>query len=140
MSSIGLSTLSTVLAPLEQWAKDEWAKIEAEGIKIEQEVEPVLESGLALAVKDFGQIAVQTVVNLMGAAGTALSGGEKLNLTATTIVQAAESAGKTIASQDVTALAQNAYTAVVGQAPAQGESVGQEVEDVANKVVDDVKG
>lgn len=131
-------TLTDILAPLEAAAEAEWAKVKAEVIAIEQKVEPIIESGLALAVQDFGQLAVQTVMSLLGAAGTSLSGGEKLNLTATTIVQAAETQGKKIAAQDVTALAQNAYTAVIGKAPAAGETLVQEGVDVAEKVASDV--
>lgn len=130
--------LSDILAPLEDFAKAEWDKVKAEAIVIEQEVVPVLESGLALAVKQFGQLAVQTVMSLMGAAGASLSGGEKLNLTATTIKDAAVQAGVALAEQDVTALAQNSYLAVMGHAPAPGESLAQQGVDVAEKAAGDV--
>lgn len=131
-------TLNDVLAPLEAFAEAEWEKVKTEAIKIEQEVEPVIESGLATAVKQFGQLAVQTVINLMGAAGVALSGGEKLNLTATTIKDAAVQAGVQLADADVTALSQNAYIAVMGKSPAPGETAAQEAIDVAEKAAEDV--
>lgn len=129
--------LSDILAPLEDFAKAEWEKVKAEAIVIEQEVVPVLESGLALAVKQFGQLAVQTVVSLMGAAGAGLSGGEKLNLTATTIKDAALQAGVSLAEADVTALAQNSYIAVMGHAPAAGETAAQMAQEVAEKIGSD---
>lgn len=131
-------TLNDILAPLEDFAKAIWAKVEAEAIVIEQKIEPVIESGLALAVTQFGQLAVQTVVNLMGAAGAALSGGEKLNLTVTTVTDAAQKAGVQLAAHDATALAQNAYIAVMGHAPATGETAAQMAADVVEKAAGDV--
>lgn len=110
-------TFSDIAASLETFAEQEWQKFEDGAIAIEQKIEPVVESGLAQAASQFGQLAVQTVMNLMTAAGASLSGSEKLNLTATTIVQAAEKASVQIAAADVTALSQSAYTAVIGKAP-----------------------
>lgn len=131
-------SLKDIAASLEAFAVQGWDKVKAEAITIEQEVEPVIESGLAQAVSQFGQLAVQTVMNLMTAAGASLSGGEKLNLTVTTITDAAEKAGVALAAQDATALAQNAYTAVIGTAPAAGETVVQEAAQVVEKAVGDV--
>ena len=102
-----MTTLSSIVASLEADASAEWAKVKAEATVIEQEVEPVVESSFATLASQFGTLAVSTVMNLMGAAGAALSGGEKLNLTATTIVQAAEAAGVATVEGDVTALAKN---------------------------------
>lgn len=131
-------TLKDIVAQLEGWAEEEWQKVEAEAVKIEQEVEPVVESSFAQAVSQFGQLAVSTVTNLMTSAGAALSGGEKLNLTVTTITDAAEQAGVQLAAADATALANNAYTAVMGKAPSPGETLVQEGVDVVEKAATDV--
>lgn len=111
-------TFATIAADLEGFAEAEWEKVKAEAIVIEQKVEPVVESAFAQAVQQFGQLAVQTVMSLFGAAGAGLTGSSKLNLTATTIVEAAEKQGVTLAEADVSALAKNAYTAVIGTARA----------------------
>lgn len=111
------NTLSQIVADLEAFAVKEWKVVEAQTVEIVQEIEPVVENGFALLVKQFGQLAVATVVNLMTSAGAAMTGSEKLNLTATTVVDAAEKAGFSVLAADATALANNAYVAVMGTAP-----------------------
>lgn len=106
-----------VIKDLEAFAEKEWEVVKTEAIHIEQELLPVVETAFIQALQQFGQLAVQTVVNLMTAAYASLSGGEKLNLTVTTIVDAAEKQGIAIAEADATALAKNAYAAVIGKAP-----------------------
>lgn len=102
---------------LEAMAETAWEKVENEAIEIEQKLVPVIEDGFAMLLNDFGTLAVNTVINLMTGAFAHLSGSEKQNLTATTITDAAESAGKAVLAADVTTLAKNAFIAVVGKAP-----------------------
>lgn len=109
-------SLQTIITTLEGYAETALQKIEDEGKIIVQELEPVIESAFTQLCAQFGELAVQTVVNLMTAAGESLSGSEKLNLTATTITDAAIQAGKQALAADVTALAKNAYEAVLGKA------------------------
>lgn len=130
-------TLHDIVAGLESLAQQAWDKIKAEAITIEQKVEPVVESGLAVAFQHFGHLAVETVTELMTAAGANLSGGEKLNLTVTKIVDAAEQKGIAIAHADATALAKNAYAAVMGKAPAAGETLVEQAVEVAEKAASD---
>lgn len=110
-------TLKDLILDLEKKAALGWQKIVADAIAIEQKIEPVVETGLSLALQHFGQLAVDTVFELMTAAGNQMSGGEKLNLTVTKIVDAAEQKGIAIAQADATALAKNAYASVMGRAP-----------------------
>lgn len=110
-------TLSDIAVQLETFAEAEWQKVENEAISIVQEIEPVVESALGQAVKQFGQLAVSTVMSLMQGAEASLTGGEKLNLTVTTIVDAAEKQAVSLAQADATALAKNAYSAVMSKAP-----------------------
>lgn len=131
-------TLKDIVDKLEGFAEAAWKRIEDEAIRIEQEVEPVVESAFAAAVEQFGELAVNTVTKLMTEEFANLSGTAKLNLTATTIVDAAEQQGKAIAAADATALAKNAYTAVMGKAPAAGETLVQESAEIAEKVAGDV--
>lgn len=130
--------LSELVVSLEVAAENEWKRIEDEAIDIFQKVEPVVESALAELFRDFGALAVSTVINLMTDAGKSLSGGEKLNLTVTTVVDAAEKVGKSILAAHVTTLAQSAYAAVMGKAPVPGETVAEAVADVGAKVAEDV--
>lgn len=75
-------------------------------------VEPVVVTTYHLIVSQFGQLATAVVYSLMGAAGAGLSGTEKANLGATTIVQAAWNAGVTLLSGDASTLLKNAFVAV----------------------------
>lgn len=127
-------TLKDIVAKLEGFAEAAWEKIKTEAIHIEQEIEPVVESAFAAAVEQFGELAVNTVTKLMTEEFANLSGTAKLNLTATTIVDEAEKQGKAIAAADATALAKNAYTAVMGKAPAAGETLAQQAEEIAEHV------
>lgn len=111
-------SLQNVAQNLEAFAEKEWEDIK-NGVKdigstIDQIVEaevPVIESSLEIAARQFGQLAIQTVISLFGSAGAALAGNAKLNLTATTIVDAAAKTGVTLLEQDVSTLAQNAFVA-----------------------------
>lgn len=109
-------TFHDIITQLEEFAQAEWQKVEDEAIAIEQAVVPVVETALAQAAQQFGQLAVQTVMKLMQGAEASLSGGEKLNLTVTTLIDDAEKQALTLAHDDATALAKNAYVAVMSTA------------------------
>ena len=109
--------LSDIAADLEALAQTAWDEVKAEAKVIVQEVEPVIESAFATAAKQFGDLAVKTVIGLMQGAETSLSGGEKLNLTVTTILDGAEQQAVSMAEADATALAKSAYAAVMSKAP-----------------------
>lgn len=110
-------TFTDLAHELENMAGRAWQAVEAEAVTIVQEVEPVIESALASAVKQFGDLAVQTVISLMHGEQASLSGGEKLNLTVTTILDTAEKQAVTLAEADATALAKTAYLAVQSRNP-----------------------
>lgn len=111
-------TLQDIAADLENMADKAWETAVAEAKVIVQEVEPVIESAFAAAVKQFGDLAVQTVISLMQGVESSFTGGEKLNLTVTTLIDAAEKQAVTLAHGDATALAKSAYAAVMSKAPA----------------------
>jgi hypothetical protein len=112
-----MSAFNDIISQLEAFAEHEWEVIKADAIAIEQAVEPVIESAFHQLVQQFGMLAVQTVTGLMTGAQASLSGGEKFNLTVTTIVDAAEKAAVQIVQSDASALAKNAYLAVMATAP-----------------------
>lgn len=112
-----MSDFHTIISDLEAFAAKEWQAVQDGARAIEQKVLPILETGLAQAVKDFGQLAVQTVFNLMQAEFSALTGSEKHGQTVTTLIQTAEAKGIALAISDAQALATNAFVAVTGTAP-----------------------
>lgn len=111
-------TLQDIATDLENLAEKAWEASVAESKVIVQEVEPVVESALAQAVNQFGELAVQTVIGFMQGVEASFTGGEKLNLTVTTLIDAAEKQAVTLAQADATALAKTAYAAVMSKAPA----------------------
>lgn len=86
--------------------------VEEVGEEAAEKVEPVAVSELGELVSQLGGIAAQLVLSLMGAAGAGLSGTEKANLGATSLVQAAVTKGVTLAESDASTLVKNAYVAV----------------------------
>lgn len=108
-----------VFQNLEAFAEKEWEVIKQDAIAIEQKLAPIVENAFVELANAFGQLAVQTVIRLMGAGFSALTGQEKNGVTVTTIIQAAEAAGKQVLLSDAQALAKNAYVAVVGAQPPQ---------------------
>lgn len=113
-----MSALQDAITNLETFAEQEWQKVEATAVSIEQETVPEVETALVTALEQFGEFAVTTVMGLFSGANASLSGSEKLNLAATTIKANAATAGVTLLDHIVTALAENAYTVVMGTAPA----------------------
>ncbi len=111
------STFQQVITNLENFAVDEWHKIEAGAVAIEQKLVPIVENTFVQLANDFGQLAVQTVVQLMGNAYSTLTGQEKNGMTVATIIQSAEAAGKQVLVSDAQALAKNAFGAVTGTQP-----------------------
>ena len=113
-----MAGFSDIANSLEAIAEKAWEAVQAEAKVIVQEVEPVIESAFAEAAKQFGSIAINTVISLMQGVEASLTGGEKMNLTVTTILDAAEKQAVGLAEADASALAKNAYLAVMAKAPA----------------------
>ena len=99
-------------------AKAEWAKIEAEGIVIEQELVADVETTFAALSAQFAPLVMSTISNLATAEFASLSGSEKGNLATTTIVDKAAQSGVTILAEDATALVKNGFEAFQAAAPA----------------------
>ena len=113
-------SLSTIAATFEAAADAEWTRIKTEAITIEQEIVPEAESAFESLVTQFAPLVMSTISNLATAAFVSLSGGEKLNLAATTIVDTAAQQGVTIAAADASALVKNGFEAFQAAAPAVG--------------------
>lgn len=113
--------MRTLADQLESLASAAWQKAENEAVEIIQEIGPIVEDGLVKAVEHLGQLAVLTVMQLMGAAGVVdgrqLSGSEKHNLAVTTIVDQAAQKGLDILATDISALVKNSFVAIVSQKP-----------------------
>lgn len=116
-------SLSSLAAQIEGFAasaiakgKEELTVLVNDAVQVVKDAAPVVENLVLIsfetAVSQFGPLASALVQNLMGAAGAALSGTEKNNLSATQLVQAAANQGVTLAAQDVTTLIKNSYVAV----------------------------
>jgi len=116
-------SLSSLAAQIEGFAVGIFAKGEAEvtalvndAVQVATDAAPVIENLIVVsfetAVSQFGPLASALVTSLMGAAGAALSGTEKANLSAMQLVQAAANQGVALADQDVTTLIKNSYVAV----------------------------
>lgn len=114
-------SLATIAATLENFAEGVVADAVSEGKTfVAQEVDTLKQAAEATAqngyadfldlVNKTGKRATQLVTDLMGDAS--LSGTEKANLAATTLVQEYATQGITIASTDVSALVKNAFLAV----------------------------
>lgn len=99
-------------------AKAEWAKIEAEGIVIDQELVADVKTTFQTLVEQFAPLVMSTISNLAVGELAKLSGSEKTNLAATTVVDAAAQQGVTILAADATALIKNGFEAFKNAAPA----------------------
>jgi len=117
------ATLSGLAAQIEAFASAAVAAAKAEAEKIgaeivveakavEAAIEPIAVMAFNEVVQQFGALAAATVTSLFGQAGALLSGGEKADLAARTLVDAVEQSGKKILADDATALIKNSYTAV----------------------------
>lgn len=118
-----MSKLSDIVAQVEAQAatavaegEQEVSKLVGEAVEVTEEaveaVEPVLKQELGLLVSQFGTLAAQLVMSLMGAAGAALTGTAKANLAVTSLVQAAANQGVTLLDADASTLIKNAFVAV----------------------------
>jgi len=109
------TTFSQLLANLKAEAVAEIAKLKAQAIEFEHTIVPVIEADIAATLDQFKSLAVTTILNLAKSEFVAISGQEKQSTVVTTVFQAAEAAGKSIAIQDVRMFAQQAYDAVAGE-------------------------
>lgn len=116
-------TLSSIAAQIEAFAQTAVAEGEQElknlvGEAVDETeeaaeaVEPVVVTELGVLATQFGGLASQLVVSLMGAAGAALDGTEKADLGVTSLVQAAAKAGVTLLDGDASTLIKNSFVAV----------------------------
>jgi hypothetical protein len=103
------TTFAELWSELKSDAAASVAAVKAEAVALETQIVPVIESDIVLVLSQLKQLAIDTVLT---AAKEALTGGEKLGLVVTTVLQAAEAEGKAIAVGDAQMLAQQAYYAV----------------------------
>lgn len=97
-------SLASIEAAFASAAKAEWEVIKAEGIKIEQEVIADAETIFSTLCVQFAPLVMSTISDLATGELAALSGNEKSNLAATTVVDKAAVSGVTILAQDASAM------------------------------------
>lgn len=118
-------------------AKAEWAKIEAEGIVIGQQIKAEAVSTFQLLTQQFAPLIMSTISNLATAEFASLGTGEKQNLAATTVVDKAAVQGVTILAADATALIKNGFEAFKAAAP---NLLPSGLVDAASKALDAAEG
>lgn len=106
------NTFEDLWTELKTDAAAEWDVIKAKAVEIEHTIVPVIEADVVAVLSQFKTLAIQTILDLAKAEFAALTGAEKQSNVVTTVFQAAEAAGTTIAIQDVRMFAQQAYDAV----------------------------
>ncbi len=99
-------------------AAAEWKKLEADGVQLEQKIIPVLESDLALIGTQIKNVLISTATNMMTTEFAALTSNEKQGNVVTAGIQAAEAQGKSLAVEDATMFAQQAFRALGVTLPA----------------------
>lgn len=110
-------SLASIEASMLAAAKAEWARIDAEGIVIVQEFEADAETAFEKLATDLGPLVMQTISSLATAEFASLSGGEKANLAATTIVDKAAQQGIALAAADATTLIDTGFKQFAAAAP-----------------------
>jgi hypothetical protein len=110
-------SLQTIEAALEAAAVAEWAKIKAEAVKIEQVIVADAESTFTLVSVQFAPLIMTIISNLATGALAKLSGNEKTNLAATTLVEQTAAQGVALLAADATAMVKNGFEAFKKAAP-----------------------
>lgn len=108
----GEKDLESLLSNFKSSAASFVQKVEDGVSEAAAEIKPMIVTAFHTIVAQFGQLATQLVLSLAGAAGAGLSGTEKANLAATSLVQAAWEKGVELLSGDVSALIKNAWVAI----------------------------
>jgi hypothetical protein len=111
------TTFVELFAELKTEALNAVESVKNQLISFEHALVPVVESDITLVLSQFKAVAVNIVTTLATQEFANLSGTQKNTITVTSILSAAEAAGKTIAVQDAQLLAQQAYNAVVTSLP-----------------------
>lgn len=111
-------SLQTIEQSLAAAAQAEWARIKAEGIVIEQELIADAKTTFETICAQFGPLVMQTISSLATGELAKLTGTEKTNLAATTVVDGAAQQGITLLAEDATALIKNGFEAFKNAAPA----------------------
>lgn len=106
------TTFEELWQELEDGAKTLLAEAGEKLQEIEANIVPTIEADIVMVLSQFKELAIQTVLQFASAEFATLTGQEKQGNVVTTIFQAAEAAGKTIAITDAQLLAQQAYNAV----------------------------
>lgn len=127
-------SLQTIEAALAAAAKAEWAKIKAEAIVIEQEIVPEIETVFENLSIQLAPTIMSIISNLATGGLAKLSGDEKTNLAATTLVEQAGQQGIAILAADATGIVKNGFEAFKKAAPDLG--LPQNVVDAANTAID----
>ena len=108
------TTFAQLWDNLKAEAVTEIAKLKADAVAFEANIVPTIEADIVTVLDQFKSLAINTVLKFAQAEFANMSGEEKLGNVVTTVVQAAESAGKSIALGDAQTLAQQAFNAVSG--------------------------
>lgn len=103
------TTFSELWLEIEGAAASAVAAVKSEIASIENQIVPVIEADLVLALSQLKDIAIAAVLD---AAKMAISGEEKLSTVVTTVFQHAEANAIAVGIEDVRLLAQQAYHAV----------------------------
>ena len=110
-------SLQTIEQALQSAAVAEWAKIEAEGIKIEQEIVADAITTFQIVSVQFAPLLMTIISNLATGEIAKLSGNEKTNLAATTLVEQTAAQGVALLAADATAMVKNGFEAFKKAAP-----------------------
>lgn len=106
------TTFSGLWDDLKTEALNAWQAVKNDAVALESKLVPVVESDIATVLSQFKSVAINTVMTLATAQFANLTGAQKNTITVNTVVQSALAAGKTVALQDATMLAQQAYNAL----------------------------
>jgi len=110
-------SLQTIEQALQTAAAAEWARIKAEGIKIEQVLVADAETTFQVVSVQFAPLLMTIISNLATGEIAKLSGNEKTNLAATTLVEQTAAQGVALLAADATAMVKNGFEAFKKAAP-----------------------
>lgn len=106
------TTFAGLWDDLKTEALNAWQAVKADAAALETSLVPVVESDIATVLSQFKTVAINTVMTLATSQFANLTGAQKNTITVNTVVQSALASGKTVALQDATMLAQQAYNAL----------------------------
>lgn len=131
-------SLQSIETAFETAAAAEWKKIEGEGIIIAQEIKTDAVTVFSTLATQFAPLVMSIISNLATGELAKLSGDEKANLAATSLVEQAAQQGVQVLDADATGLVKLGFEHFKEAAPALG--LPQNVTDAASKAIDTAEG